>query len=325
MESVAKPDRQRMLKALAFWCFYALEDEEPDDSVLEKLGFGSVNAMRIQLGNWEVPDWVTEKTPTVKDAKAPTHAPGEKKARGSGEITDLPPAANAMSIFRGAIEKLSVFVERLPLRKEHRQGGRFVVTYAKSLVETPEPGEEYGYLETSADAEPGEHGSTSFALLALGDPYRRVAGGASRHPDDGLSAAIATALLTGTTTDELLEVLHPAPTQDDRKKARKLVEGKDGLKKRAGQLAALMRGYPVGQGHRTNEVSKEWQSAAWVAQERWGYGYNEKEIARWLNEQDTFLPELKKSRQVTVKDVRDLLSLDLEPYAGFKDLLNRKL
>jgi hypothetical protein len=37
-----------MLKALAFWCFYALEDEEPDDSVLEKLGFGSVDAMRIQ-------------------------------------------------------------------------------------------------------------------------------------------------------------------------------------------------------------------------------------------------------------------------------------
>ena len=99
MGSLAKPDRQRMLKALAFWCFYALEDEEPDDSVLEKLGFGSVEAMRIQLGNWEVPDWATEKTPTVKDAKALTHAPGEKKARGSGEITDLPPAANAMSIF----------------------------------------------------------------------------------------------------------------------------------------------------------------------------------------------------------------------------------
>jgi hypothetical protein len=85
-----------------------------------------------------------------------------------------------------------------------------------------------------------------------------------------------------------------------------------------------MRGYPVGRGHRTNEASKEWQSAAWVAQERRGYGYTEKEIARWLNDQDTFLPELKNSRKVTVKDVRELLSMDLEPYAGSKDQLNRK-
>ena len=228
-----------MLKALAFWCFYALEDEEPDDSVLEKLGFGSVEAMRIQLGNWEVPDWATEKTPTVKDAKAPTHAPGEKKARGSGEITDLPPAANAMSIFRGAIEKLSVFVERLPSRQEQRQGNRFVVSYAKPFWEPPEPGEEYGYLEAPPDAEPDEDGDVSFTGAQA---YRRVAGGASRFPDDGLTAAIAAAILTGATTDELIDVLQDAPAQEDRNKARELVEGKDGLKKRARQLATLSAG-----------------------------------------------------------------------------------
>jgi hypothetical protein len=225
-----------------------------------------------------------------------------------------------MSIFRGAIEKLSVFVERLPSRKEQRQGNRFVVSYAKSFWEPQEPGEEYGYLEAPPDAEPDEDGKVSFTGAQF---YRRVAGGASRIPDEGLTAAIAVAVLTGATTDELIEVLQDAPPQWHRKKARELVEGKDGLKKRAGQLAALMRGYPLGKGDRTNEASKEWQSAAWVVQERRGYGYEEKEIAGWLNEQDTFLPELKKSRKVTVKDVRDLLSLDLEPYAGFKDLLNR--
>jgi hypothetical protein len=242
----------------------------------------------------------------------------ERKARGSGPETDLPPAANAMSIFRGAIEKLSDFVERLPLREEHRQGERFVVTYAKPLLEPPEPGEEYGYLETSAEVEPGEHGSTSFALLALGDPYRRVAGGASRHPDDGLTAAIATALLTGTTTDELLEVLHRAPTQDDRKQARVLCEEhRNSLKNRARQLAALIRGYPIGRGQRTNAASKEWHSAAWVVQERLVYKYSDDEIARWLNEEDSFLPELKKSRKVTVEDVRDLKSLDFKPWPGF--------
>jgi hypothetical protein len=63
-----------------------------------------------------------------------------------------------------------------------------------------------------------------------------------------------------------------------------------------------MRGYPIGRGQRTNAVNKEWQSAAWVVQERLLYGYSEDEIARWLNEQDSFLPELKKSRKVTVED-----------------------
>jgi hypothetical protein len=216
-----------MLETLAFWCIYAHKDEEPDDSVLEKLGFGSVDAMRIQLGNWGVPEWATDKTTAVEDAKTPNHAPGEKTARGSGEITDLPPAANATRFFQSTIEKLSVFVERLPSRKEQRQGNRFVVSYAKPFWEPPEPGEEYGYFEPPPDAEPDEDGTVSCTGAQI---YRRVAGGASRVPDDGLTAAIAAAILTGATTDELIDVLHDAPAQGDRKKARELVEGKDGLK-----------------------------------------------------------------------------------------------
>jgi hypothetical protein len=320
MESLTGSSRDYVLRKVGFIAAARVQGYS-EDEVADKAGYRGAGHMRQQLVQWGFPPWFVEGD-SPPEPKSQESAPPEKQARGSGEITDLPPAANAMSIFRGAIEKLSVFVERLPTRKEQRQGNRFVVSYAKPLWEPPEPGEEDGYLEAPPDAEPDEDGDVSF----MGDQiYRRVAGGASRIPDDGLTAAIAAAILTGATTDELIDVLQDAPAQGDRKKARELVEGKDGLKKRAGQLAALMRGYPVGQGHRTNEVSKEWQSAAWDVQRRRGYGYTEKEIARWLNEQDTFLPELKKSRKVTVKDVRDLLSLDLEPFAGFKDQLNRKL
>jgi hypothetical protein len=241
----------------------------------------------------------------------------EHKARGSGPATDLPPAANAMSIFQRAIKELSVFVERLPSRKEHRQGERYVVSYAKPLLEAPEPGEDYGYLESPPDAEPDEHGTTSFTL---DQAYRRVAGGASRHPDDGLTAAIAAALLTGTSTDELLDALHPNPTPEIRERARVLFEGdtvptrRDSLQNRAGQIAALIRGYPVGRGKRTNAASKEWQSAAWVAQEWHDYGYEDDEIARRLNDEAHLLPEFKKRNKVTVPVVRDLLSLGFKPY-----------
>jgi hypothetical protein len=289
---------------------------DSEDEVAIRSGFGSADAMHQQLSAWGFAGLLPpHRAQQALKSKLPEMAP-ERKARGSGPETDLPPAANAMSIFQGAIEKLSDFVERLPLRKEHRQGERFVVTYAKPLMEPPEPGEEYGYLETSADVKPGEHGNISIMLDQA--YYRRVAGGASRHPDDGLVAAIATALLTGTTTDELLEVLHRAPTQDDRKQARVLFEEhRDSLKNRARQLAALIRGYPIGRGQRTNAASKEWHLAAWVVQERLVYKYSDDEIARWLNEEDSFLPELKRSRKVTVGDIRDLKSLDLKPWPGF--------
>jgi hypothetical protein len=122
-----------------------LREESPEAQDAEDAGFGSVEAMRKQLGDWEAPGWLTQEAP---NPEAPNHAPHESKARGSGRGTDLPPAANATSIFQRTIEKLSVFVERLSLRNEQRQGARFVVTYAKPLLEAPEPGEDYGYLES---------------------------------------------------------------------------------------------------------------------------------------------------------------------------------
>jgi hypothetical protein len=208
-----------------------LKEIGTEDEIAIRAGFGSPDAMHQQLAAWGFSGLLPpHKAQAVLERKPPEMAAGGK-ARGLGPVTDLPPAANAISIFQDAIEKLTVFVERLPLRKVHPQGKRFVVSYAKPLLEAPEPGEEYGYLETPPDPKPDEHDNPSFML---DQGYRRVAGGASRHPDDGLTAAIATALLTGTTTDELLEVLHPAPTQEVRKQARVLFEEhRDSLKNRA--------------------------------------------------------------------------------------------
>jgi hypothetical protein len=134
-----------------------------------------------------------------------------------------------------------------------------------------------------------------------------------------VTALVAAALLTGTSTDELLDLLHEAPTQEIREQARELFEGdtpskrKDSFKNKARQITAQIRGYPIGRGDRTNAASKEWQSAAWAAWEWKGYGYQVDEIASRLNEEAHLLPELKKRREVTVADVRDLLSLDFKP------------
>jgi hypothetical protein len=314
----------RALKAALCLCVRQLQELEPDEQDAEVAGFGSVEGMRKQLETWGAPGWMTRELPK---SQAPDHASQRQTARGYGAARDMPPAANATSIFEGAIEKLSVFVQLLPSRREQRQGGRFVVSYAKPLSEPLGPGENRVYIEAPADAKPDKHGNVSYTLA---EANLRVAGGAARYPDDSLTAAIAAALLTGATTDELLDALHEEPTQEVRERARELAGEQEpphrhSLKHRARQLAALVRGYPVGKGKRDNSASKEWHSAAWAVQERLGYGYSEREIVRWLNEQDAVLPELKKSRKVTVQDVRDLRSLDFEPYPDFKTLLTRKV
>ena len=274
--------------------------------------------MHQQLSAWGFTGLLPrQRAQPALESKPPEMAP-EHKARGSGPATDLPPAANAMSIFQGAIEKLSDFVKRLPSRKEHRKGKRFVLSNAKPFFEVPEPGENRRYLDAPPDVQPDEQGVVSYMG---GQAYVRVPGGAARHPDDEVTALVAAALLTDTSTDELLDVLHEAPTQEVREQARVLFEGdtpskrKDSFKNKARQIAAQIRGYPIGWGDRTNAASKEWQSAAWAAWEWKGYGYQDDEIASRLNDDPDLLPEFKKRHKVTVPLVRDLLSLEFKrPY-----------
>jgi hypothetical protein len=196
-------------------------------------------------------------TQRAPDTQVADHV--QQKARGSGAVTELPPAANAASLFRAAIEELSAFVELLPSRTEQRQGERFVVSYAKPRSRAPERGENRVYIEAPPDAERDEHGHVSFTP---DQAYRRVAGGASRYPDDHLTAAIVAALLTGAAADELVDLLHPEPTQEVREQAREFAGEQDppdrlSLKLKARQFAALVCGYPVGKGKRTNSASKE--------------------------------------------------------------------
>jgi hypothetical protein len=44
-------------------------------AVLERLNFDSNEAMRTQLSNWGVPDWVTQEGPSAKEASAPDSTP----------------------------------------------------------------------------------------------------------------------------------------------------------------------------------------------------------------------------------------------------------
>jgi hypothetical protein len=289
--------------------------DDSEDKIAIDSGFGGANAMHQQLSAWGFAGLL----PPHKESTSQKTTP-QNKARGSGPLADLPPAANAVDIFQGTVEKLSVFVERLSLRKEHRQGKRSVLSNARPILEARAPGEDRAYVEAPPDAQPDEHG---YVRYSAAQAYARVPGGAAPYPDEELTAAIAAALLVGYSTDKLLDALQPDAAQEIREKAHVLFEGNTAstrphsLKNKARQIAAVIRGYPRGRGDRDNAVTKEWQSAAWAAQEWRGYGYENDEIAGRLNEDDTLLHEFKKHHRVTVDDVRDLISLDLKPYQDF--------
>jgi hypothetical protein len=140
-----------------------------EDEIARKLHFGRAENMHHQLRSWGLSGLL----PT----EAPEHKDSLYTARGGGQRRNLRAAAYAVDIFEGVVKELSVFVERLPLRREYRQAERFVVTNAKPFLEVPEPGENLGYVEAPPDALPDEEGNIDFTF----DDEHRVGPSSQRN------------------------------------------------------------------------------------------------------------------------------------------------
>ena len=67
MNSLPEPasgaERRQALEALGMLAFLRLDRSYSEDEVAQKLGFGSVEAMRIQLKRWGVPEWMLDEAP----------------------------------------------------------------------------------------------------------------------------------------------------------------------------------------------------------------------------------------------------------------------
>ena len=60
MTGVSKQDRERTLRTAAIWCAAQATGIELDQSIVEELGFGSIEAIRTQLSKWGVPDGISQ-------------------------------------------------------------------------------------------------------------------------------------------------------------------------------------------------------------------------------------------------------------------------
>jgi hypothetical protein len=245
-----------MLSALAHWCIAEVGDVEPDDSTLEKLGFGSIEAMRIQLGNWEVPEWVTQEKPTAKKPQTPKPAPqkgaSESKARTSGPVEKLPRTRKAMPLFRKALERLERANEELRFRKDSRQGGYY--PYVTAPSKTPSD-EEWDYFANLFGFGPNVRNHLYFG----GGEIRY--GASPRVPQSPLPELIGTYVLAGGDVGELVKALHPEDSEPNWPEITKYIEGRkvgarhqDGIKSMAARLAILIYGDTLKKGRPGPEV-----------------------------------------------------------------------
>jgi hypothetical protein len=263
MRSSSQWVRERGLYALAVWCIWQLRSIEPDEATLEKLGFGSAEAMRIQLENWDVPPWVTQGKPAAEKPEARKPAAPEQRARqGGGEAEELPPASGAIELFRSAIGRLKSdlwYVEHL---EEALQDNRFVQTFYY-----PKEGGMHANVYLRKDlsperwqelcAEQGQDPATTDTLYVPLD--RTFVAEASPFPAQQLVRLIAVYLLCAARTwhdvEVLLERLHRSSREPDVDQIRRYLTGEtpsrrrdDALRPIAWRLAKLVRGGEVKQG-----------------------------------------------------------------------------
>ena len=253
MGSLSERDRDTALKATMFLCMRQLQSREPEEQGAHELGFGSIEAMQIQLRNWGAPDWVTQgadagQKPKVEqpgsEPQQETAAQDESnapRARTSGEVEELPLARDAIPLFREALEDLARANEELKYRLETRQGRHY--PYRIASRKTPSDGE-WAYFA-------GLLGLDSVARknLYFGGGEIKY-GTSSRAPLSPLPELIGTYLLAGGgDVEPLVKALHPKSSEPNWSEITRYIEGAKvpgrklaGIESMALRLAILIRG-----------------------------------------------------------------------------------
>jgi hypothetical protein len=257
MRSLSSSEQQRAIEAVTWWCLHRFKGLPLDEKRLARLGFDSVDAMRIQLENWEVPEWLVG---------GENDSQQRKPRRGTGERVELPPAKEAIPLFKEMLEVLREAIEELEHRKEYFQDGRFVV-------------------ETHIQ----DHAFDGGELVEFKGAF---AGGGEQSPPEPLTSLIAIYVLAGLPLEPLLNTLHREPGDIDLDQLDLSIEGKrrkkghtPGLKSKAKDVARLVRGGNLRPGAHTGEFSAVTHEAAWRLYRLQQQGLTSKEIEQKLMKQ----------------------------------------
>jgi uncharacterized Zn finger protein (UPF0148 family) len=222
---------------------------------------------------------------------------GRRARRGEGTQQELPPSAEAIPLFKQALEVLTGEIDTLEKRKTYLQDERFV-----TVVEHRDPiiwtrlgmsDEDWKDICQRFGKDPN---SDRFELW---DAHFIEPAGATQSPQEPLTKLIATYVLAGLPLKPLLEKLHFAPETVDEAELRRHIEGEkvrkyrkgkpstqhiSGLKTKAAHVAKLVCGGTLRRGPSTGALSSSEQSIVWYRQQRSREGVPDDQIYQELKE-----------------------------------------
>jgi hypothetical protein len=285
MNNLSNLERQRALDVTAMLAYLRREGKYSEEKIAQKLGFGSLEAMRIQLRNWELPRWLTGSLEDKTSGK-----PKRKAREGKGDIVELPPTRNALPLFEELLDKLRAEATWLSRRTEYLKDERFVVGH-EWITGREVPREKtpvmnrYEKRDFSSEEEwekfcreIGEDPAADVAYEWLRSP---APGGASPVPLEPLVTFCALHALMGGETEALLERLHPDLSAAPREQLAGIGER---LRTEARRYATGIRGGDVRTGQKAAPLTKYEQEIAAYVNRRRHKGVADEQILEELND-----------------------------------------
>jgi hypothetical protein len=269
MESIPETTDKKVTRYFLFYSFRA--KGKPEEYIVSKLGAESAAQLYQQLRRDGFPVCGTCGDYSVDGEHcAGVEGKRRRRARTTGEVIELPPAAEAAGLFRSAIEGALSEIDGLSHLNEILQGERFIGVasepwqktyyFNRKLKDISEDEWEQFCRELGED-----HAQEEFEVRTTTGftPH-----GASQTPTEPLTTLIAVYALIGRylEPDEiqaLVESLHPDPQSIDEKRLQQALKD---LRARAGDVAKLVRGGKIRRGPSTEELSLRYaQAAFWIA------------------------------------------------------------
>lgn len=271
----------------AVYVAHRRNDTKSAEELARELDFGSPEALYRRLRSDRFP--VCERCGDPY-APAPDHCPDPdassgRRARNTGEATELPPPALASDLLRPVLHRLAATVDELDHRREQYRARRFEradpLDDPVALSRQQFSQDEWLAICEEIGEDPQQH------MILLHYQTTLFARGASYAPRD--TALIAAYILCGGDPEPLLEALHPDPDNADREKLLYSGTERYGAKVEelhtvAAQVARLVRGGHVGPGRVAEELSRSEQATASEITRRLSNGEPSEQVKEDLRE-----------------------------------------
>jgi len=273
---------------------------KPVAELAAKYGLGSSNALYHQLrqDGFPVCEVCGDYSKSLGHCEQADGGRARRARSGIGQVQELPPAGEAIPLFKEALKTLAEKVDALRNRKEYFQDGRFVAEdeYHDPIIwpRGPMSDEQWQKLCESFGQDPDAD------TLELWDARFVEPVGAVQAPQEPLTSLIAVYILADLPLRPLLERLHFAPEAVDEAELVQHIEGEKvrkpgrdgkirtqhilGLKTKSAQIARLVRGGTLRPGPSTGTLSPGEQYIIWYIQQQEAKGVPEESIFRELRE-----------------------------------------